>query len=54
MRAGLLLLLGLVACTRPMDGADEIYAQSTEGIFQRIGNGWSPQLKGPIDPSYPG
>ncbi len=36
------------------NGADEIYAQSTEGIFQRLGNGWSPQIKGPIDPSYPG
>ena len=36
------------------NGGEEIYAQSTEGIFQRIGNGWSPQLKGPIDPSYPG
>jgi hypothetical protein len=36
------------------NGPDEIYAQSTEGIFQRLGNGWSPQLKGPIDPSFPG
>jgi hypothetical protein len=36
------------------NGGEEIYAQSAEGIFQRLGNGWSPQLKGPIDPSYPG
>ena len=36
------------------NGAEEIYAQSAEGIFQRLGNGWSPQLKGPIDPAYPG
>ncbi len=36
------------------NGGEEIYAQSGEGIFQRLGNGWSPQLKGPIDPSYPG
>ena len=36
------------------NGAEEIYAQSAEGIFQRLGNGWSPQLKGPIDPAFPG
>ncbi len=36
------------------NGAEEIFAQSSDGIFQRLGNGWSPQLKGPIDPSYPG
>lgn len=36
------------------NGAEEIYGQSAEGIFQRLGNGWSPQLKGPIDPSFPG
>jgi len=36
------------------NGPAEIYGQSTEGIFQRLGNGWSPQLKGAIDPSYPG
>jgi hypothetical protein len=36
------------------NGQDEIYGQSVEGIFQRLGNGWSPQLKGPIDPSFPG
>jgi hypothetical protein len=36
------------------NGAEEIYAQSAEGIFQRLGNGWSPQLKGPVDPAFPG
>ena len=36
------------------NGTEEIYAQSAEGIFQRLGNGWSPQLKGPIDLSFPG
>lgn len=36
------------------NGPEEIYAQSAEGMFQRLGNGWSPQLKGPIDPSFPG
>ncbi|MCU1511764.1 MAG: hypothetical protein JWM01_1479 [Arthrobacter sp.] len=36
------------------NGAEEIYAQSAEGIFQRLGNGWSPQLKGPADPAFPG
>ena len=34
--------------------AAEIYGQSAEGIFQRLGNGWSPQLKGPVDPAFPG
>jgi hypothetical protein len=36
------------------NGADDIYVQSGEGVFQRLGNGWSPQIKGPIDPSFPG
>ncbi|MET3161640.1 UNVERIFIED_ORG: hypothetical protein ABIB19_000023 [Arthrobacter sp. UYEF10] len=36
------------------NGPEEIYGQSGEGIFQRLGNGWSPQIKGPIDPSFPG
>lgn len=36
------------------NGAEEIYAQSAEGVFQRLGNGWSPQIKGPIDLSFPG
>jgi len=44
---------GLVALSAG-NGAEEIYAQSAEGIFQRLGNGWSPQIKGPIDPSFPG
>lgn len=36
------------------NGPDEIFGQSAEGIFQRIGNGWSPQITGPIDMSFPG
>ncbi|WP_461187180.1 LpqB family beta-propeller domain-containing protein [Arthrobacter sp. Z4-13] len=44
---------GLVALSAG-NGAEEIYAQSAEGVFQRLGNGWSPQIKGPIDPSFPG
>jgi Lipoprotein LpqB beta-propeller domain/Sporulation and spore germination len=36
------------------NGVEEIFAQSAEGIFQRLGNGWSPQLKGPVDPAFPG
>jgi hypothetical protein len=44
---------GLVALSAG-NGPEEIYAQSAEGIFQRLGNGWSPQIKGPIDPSFPG
>ncbi|MGM9472083.1 LpqB family beta-propeller domain-containing protein [Pseudarthrobacter sp. YS3] len=36
------------------NGVEEIYGQSAEGVFQRLGNGWSPQLKGPIDPSFAG
>jgi hypothetical protein len=36
------------------NGPEEIYGQSAEGIFQRLGNGWSPQLKGPVDPAFPG
>lgn len=44
---------GLVALSAG-NGPEEIYAQSADGIFQRLGNGWSPQLKGPTDPSFPG
>ena len=44
---------GLVALSAG-NGAEEIYAQSAEGVFQRLGNGWSPQIKGPIEPSFPG
>ena len=36
------------------NGPEEIFGQSAEGVFQRLGNGWSPQLKGPLDPSFPG
>ncbi|MDQ0755737.1 hypothetical protein QFZ61_001724 [Arthrobacter sp. B3I4] len=36
------------------NGPAEIFGQSAEGIFQRLGNGWSLQLKGAVDPSYPG
>lgn len=44
---------GLVALSAG-NGPEEIFAQSADGIFQRLGNGWSPQLKGPKDPSFPG
>lgn len=44
---------GLVAISAG-NGPDQIYGQSGDGIFQRLGNGWSPQLKGPIDPSFAG
>lgn len=44
---------GLVALSAG-NGPEEIFAQSAVGIFQRLGNGWSPQLKGPVDPSFPG
>ncbi|MGX1160358.1 sporulation and spore germination protein [Arthrobacter sp. SLBN-100] len=44
---------GLVALSAG-NGPEEIYAQSAEGVFQRLGNGWSPQIKGPLDPSFPG
>ena len=44
---------GLVALSAG-NGPEEIYAESAEGLFQRLGNGWSPQIKGPIDPSFPG
>jgi hypothetical protein len=44
---------GLVAMSAG-NGPEDIYAQSAEGIFQRLGNGWSPQIKGPTDPSFPG
>lgn len=36
------------------NGTDEIFVQSSEGIFQRLGNGWSLQLSGPTHPSFPG
>ena len=36
------------------NGPEEIFGQSAEGLFQRLGNGWSPQLQGPIDPAFPG
>ncbi|QCB96929.1 hypothetical protein E5206_08330 [Arthrobacter sp. PAMC25564] len=44
---------GLTALTAG-NGTEEIFGQSAEGIFQRLGNGWSPQLKGALDPSFPG
>ncbi|KRE50335.1 hypothetical protein ASG92_08550 [Arthrobacter sp. Soil736] len=44
---------GLVALSAG-NGPEEIFGQSADGIFQRLGNGWSPQLKGPTDPSFPG
>lgn len=36
------------------NGPAEIYGQSAEGIFQRLGNGWSAQFKGATDPAFPG
>lgn len=36
------------------NGQDEIYGQSAAGVFQRVGNGWELQLKGPVDPAFPG
>lgn len=36
------------------NGEDAIFAQSEDGIFQRFGNGWAPQLEGPIDPAFAG
>ncbi|WP_115787878.1 LpqB family beta-propeller domain-containing protein [Arthrobacter silvisoli] len=36
------------------NGGDEIYGQSAAGLFQRVGNGWELQLKGPVDPAFPG
>jgi hypothetical protein len=44
---------GLVALSAG-NGPEEIYAQSRDGVFQRLGNGWSAQLRGPTDPSFPG
>lgn len=36
------------------NGAEEIFGQSAEGVFQRVGNGWELQLKGPVEPAFPG
>ncbi|MFJ5954963.1 LpqB family beta-propeller domain-containing protein [Paenarthrobacter sp. NPDC092416] len=36
------------------NGTEQIYGQSTEGVFQRVGNGWELQLKGPTEPAFPG
>ncbi|GAA3281916.1 LpqB family beta-propeller domain-containing protein [Paenarthrobacter aurescens] len=36
------------------NGAEQIYGQSADGIFQRVGNGWELQLKGPTEPAFPG
>ncbi|MDI2035041.1 LpqB family beta-propeller domain-containing protein [Paenarthrobacter nitroguajacolicus] len=36
------------------NGPDQIYGQSEAGVFQRVGNGWELQLKGPIEPAFPG
>ncbi|WP_372434334.1 LpqB family beta-propeller domain-containing protein [Arthrobacter cavernae] len=36
------------------NGAEEIFGQSAEGVFQRVGNGWELQLKGPAEPAFPG
>jgi hypothetical protein len=36
------------------NGSEQIYGQSAAGIFQRVGNGWELQLKGPTEPAFPG
>ena len=36
------------------NGPEQIFGQSGAGVFQRVGNGWELQLKGPVDPSFPG
>ena len=36
------------------NGPDEIDGKSLSGVFQRVGNGWELQLKGPVDPAFPG
>ncbi|MHC6221580.1 LpqB family beta-propeller domain-containing protein [Arthrobacter sp. MMS24-S77] len=36
------------------NGPDQIFGQSAAGVFQRVGNGWELQLKGPVDPAFPG
>ncbi|MEV7661005.1 LpqB family beta-propeller domain-containing protein [Paenarthrobacter sp. NPDC089316] len=36
------------------NGPEQIYGQSEAGIFQRVGNGWELQLKGPVEPAFPG
>jgi len=36
------------------NGSEQIYGQSDAGIFQRVGNGWELQLKGPTEPAFPG
>ena len=44
---------GLVALSAG-NGAEEIYGQSADGIFQRLGNGWSPAAQGPDRSLVPG
>ncbi|MFJ4168438.1 LpqB family beta-propeller domain-containing protein [Paenarthrobacter sp. NPDC089714] len=36
------------------NGSEQIYGQSAAGVFQRVGNGWELQLKGPTEPAFPG
>ncbi|MBN9128541.1 GerMN domain-containing protein [Arthrobacter sp. TES] len=36
------------------NGPEQIFGQSEAGVFQRVGNGWELQLKGPTEPSFPG
>ncbi|MFC8038665.1 LpqB family beta-propeller domain-containing protein [Paenarthrobacter sp. NPDC057355] len=36
------------------NGPEQIYGQSEAGVFQRVGNGWELQLKGPTEPAFPG
>ncbi|MFF1828623.1 LpqB family beta-propeller domain-containing protein [Paenarthrobacter sp. NPDC058040] len=36
------------------NGSEQIFGQSAAGVFQRVGNGWELQLKGPTEPAFPG
>jgi hypothetical protein len=36
------------------NGTQDIYAQTPEAIFVRVGNSWVPQTEGVKDPAFPG
>ena len=36
------------------NGPEEVFGQSEEGVFQRVGNGWELQLMGPVEPAFAG
>jgi hypothetical protein len=36
------------------NGPEEVFGQSGEGVFQRVGNGWELQLMGPTEPAFAG